>query len=733
MSRVLSTPNLDAFRALCRRVAARDLDNVATFWRAANIPVFERWVAVFFHTKQSTYHQICTGFNHPMGKGCQLLRCRATHECLCCGAVEDHGAFMESDSHYLCPWMQGVYMEIVRLCGGREPTDPANEIDRRLNAILDEQHPQAPARAAPVYPLTASRLLAAPRPNIDVASREEFPELGSPKPSGTASSSRSRTGTGAAETEAQPSAGASASGTDSRRPQTATATDKVMAKKTQPPPTAPATVETEPLPPAPGSASTPPAGAASASAAGTEPSSRYTVSTSSHAFGTKALQLTWRKLATQRSRRLAHVLAHNAMSTVCTGAWSYLPNREVKVAVKIFPYKETDEEAENQRKEFQAEVDSLLKLSTKHVVRILDHSTSFVLRHDQEHCCVVMERLDCNLAQWVQGLTEPLSNEALRHLVLQLLANYAHCHAMRVAHRDVKPENVLVVDNSERIPSLRLCDFAFAKVLHDASHPLAQAMSTKIGTIHEKACWIAPEVDAGRKYKLNADLWPLGVMLMWLASEGVSPIQSPEALRECHKLSARTHFIDTTRSRLSNELVKDRLPLLVDLVHRMAMWDPAARLHADHALTHPYLWSDERLFAFLLDMASKLQQQHPRAVAMAAHVDQQHVVPGNWQELMAVHFDGIQPEHRPSRATMLGAADVVRHLRNIHQHWAPAAQQDAHQQHQLELSALADDIRLHLPDFLVQLWEIGRQHGVFARAEEARPDVVASFTFHDIP
>ena len=86
---------------------------------------------------------------------------------------------------------------------------------------------------------------------------------------------------------------------------------------------------------------------------------------------------------------------------------------------------------------------------------------------------------------------------------------------------------------------------------------------------------------------------------------------------------------------------------------------------------------------------------------MMQETDRQDVVPADWQDRFKDHFDGIAAEHRP-KSNNLSAAFVIRHPRNIHQHWTVADQQlGGYHEHRLELDALVDDIRLHLADFLV--------------------------------
>ena len=90
-------------------------------------------------------------------------------------------------------------------------------------------------------------------------------------------------------------------------------------------------------------------------------------------------------------------------------------------------------------------------------------------------------------------------------LMRQIINGIAFLHSHRIAHRDIKPKNILV--KSDRYATLKLADFGLAKILHpDAS---SSGMSSNVGTELYKA----PEFwnSVPPKYYRNIDVYAAGL------------------------------------------------------------------------------------------------------------------------------------------------------------------------------------------------------------------------------
>lgn len=133
---------------------------------------------------------------------------------------------------------------------------------------------------------------------------------------------------------------------------------------------------------------------------------------------------------------------------------------------------------------------------------------------------MVFEYFERDLARYMQEAGS-LSESRVVRFSWQLLNAMAHCHVHRVAHRDVKPQNILVKPESDE---LKLCDFSLAR-----SVVVQPTVSQSPETHKVASLWYrGPEILLGSEScghcGVRLDVWSLGcVFAEMLLNEPLFP------------------------------------------------------------------------------------------------------------------------------------------------------------------------------------------------------------------
>ena len=111
----------------------------------------------------------------------------------------------------------------------------------------------------------------------------------------------------------------------------------------------------------------------------------------------------------------------------------------------------------------------------------------------------------------------------------QMLEGVGHAHAHDIAHRDIKPDNVILVPMGSP-PSwerAKIIDFGLVKLMGDAAAAYGQQALTNTGLVVGTPAYMAPEQALGRSVDARADLYSIGVILFEMLS-GRLPFRDPD-------------------------------------------------------------------------------------------------------------------------------------------------------------------------------------------------------------
>jgi tRNA A-37 threonylcarbamoyl transferase component Bud32 len=155
-------------------------------------------------------------------------------------------------------------------------------------------------------------------------------------------------------------------------------------------------------------------------------------------------------------------------------------------------------------------------------------------------------------------------------LMLPVVSAVGTAHASGVVHRDLKPDNIFLVDEPDGTTSVKVLDFGIAKVLATENDAATTGGLTGTGAMLGTPYYMAPEQIFGeRDIDHRADIWAIGVILYECLSG-----RRPTAAENIGQILK----VITTDGIVPLELAAPEVPQdLSRLVRRMLTRDRAAR------------------------------------------------------------------------------------------------------------------------------------------------------------
>jgi serine/threonine-protein kinase len=111
------------------------------------------------------------------------------------------------------------------------------------------------------------------------------------------------------------------------------------------------------------------------------------------------------------------------------------------------------------------------------------------------------------------------------HIARHVLSALAYAHEAGIVHRDVKPENVILVEQDGDRDFAKILDFGIAKLFDDAHIEAGVTGLTQLGVTMGTPTYIAPEQAFGQPVDARADLYALSIMLFEMIA-GVPPFEA---------------------------------------------------------------------------------------------------------------------------------------------------------------------------------------------------------------
>ncbi len=180
------------------------------------------------------------------------------------------------------------------------------------------------------------------------------------------------------------------------------------------------------------------------------------------------------------------------------------------VAIKILK----DEFLGNEEfiRRFKNETKAIAVLSHPNIVKVYDVSFGDRIQY------IVMEYIDgITLKEYINHQHTIPWKEAV-HFTVQILQALQHAHGKGIVHRDVKPQNIMLLQDG----TIKVTDFGIARFFNNEQRTMT---GKAIGSVH----YIAPEQARGDVTDGKSDIYSVGVMLYEMLT-GELPFEAESAV-----------------------------------------------------------------------------------------------------------------------------------------------------------------------------------------------------------
>jgi eukaryotic-like serine/threonine-protein kinase len=218
--------------------------------------------------------------------------------------------------------------------------------------------------------------------------------------------------------------------------------------------------------------------------------------------------------------RLVRLVGSGGMGSVWE-AWDERLERRVALKMLHRPSGLSTNEADLASLRAMREARITARLFHRHAVQVFD-----VVEHEGQPC-LIMQFIPSITLSAVLAEGGPLEPDEAAQVGGQIASALAAAHAAGIAHRDVKPGNILIAEDGNALIS----DFGIARALGDAT-------LTTSGMVHGTPAYLAPEVARGGESNFASDVFSLG-STMYGAMEGVPPFGADQnSIALLHRVAA---------------------------------------------------------------------------------------------------------------------------------------------------------------------------------------------------
>ena len=231
------------------------------------------------------------------------------------------------------------------------------------------------------------------------------------------------------------------------------------------------------------------------------------------------------------------------------------------------------------------ELDVMMRFNHPNINRALE--VIDMKQHDGDYG-LVMNLSHFNLVHFM-SFNQNLNLQTKIDLLFQLASGLSFLHQHRILHLDLKPENILMDIESEGRYQLKITDFGLSRYATKSQRSVFPGLIKMDPSRLITKIYRPPEILIGsRTYTSKSDVWSLGHIFLYVLSNGQTSLlyTSVETVKQIDVL-----FDDIVRrstiERVLQNISKDQLKPIVDLIYQMLAIDPIFRYEMNDVVNHP--------------------------------------------------------------------------------------------------------------------------------------------------